>query len=44
MPAGVAVMPARVAGERMMRWPTMRTAARMRRTRMMAIVRDVIYG
>ncbi|GJW44884.1 hypothetical protein Tco_0073683 [Tanacetum coccineum] len=32
------------SGAGMMRWPTMRTAARMRRTRRMAIVRDVIYG
>nr|GEV78938.1 hypothetical protein [Tanacetum cinerariifolium] len=38
------VMPAGVAGEGTMRWPTMRTAARMRRTRRMAIVRDVMHG
>nr|GEU84300.1 hypothetical protein [Tanacetum cinerariifolium] len=30
-------------GAGMMRWPTMRTTARMKRTRRMAIVRDVIY-
>nr|GEV12046.1 hypothetical protein [Tanacetum cinerariifolium] len=33
-----------VAGAGMMRWSAMRTAARMRRTRRMAIVRDVIHG
>nr|GEV33220.1 RNA-directed DNA polymerase, eukaryota [Tanacetum cinerariifolium] len=33
-----------VAGAGMIRWPTMRTTTRMRRTRRMAIVRDVIYG
>nr|GFA20634.1 hypothetical protein [Tanacetum cinerariifolium] len=40
------VMPAGVAGARMMRWLRTRKAARMRRTRgtrRMAIVRDVIY-